>query len=144
MSTAAPCSPEQPPAKRMRSRPPTQPDTTRINGAASSSTSAPSCVQDKQQRKADARRTRQKRKDYAKQLTKTGREPIELDIEELLSIRKVTDILSEGLEYSNRFERGTRLTLQIKRLDAHGDGLAIAPERDWVIAIPHTPCLERK
>ncbi|KAJ1026623.1 hypothetical protein NDA13_003997 [Ustilago tritici] len=138
MSTAAPCSPEQPPAKRMRSRPPTQPDTTRINGAASSSTSAPSCVQDKQQRKADARRTRQKRKDYAKQLTKTGREPIELDIEELLSIRKVTDILSEGLEYSNRFERGTRLTLQIKRLDAHGDGLAIAPERDWVIAIPHT------
>ncbi|KAJ1018453.1 hypothetical protein NDA18_006606 [Ustilago nuda] len=135
MSTAAPCSPEQPPAKRMRSRLPSQPDTTRVNGAASSSTSAPSCVQDKQQRKADARRTRQKRKDYAKQLTKTGREPIELDIEELLSIRKVTDILSEGLEYSDRFERGTRLTLQIKRLDAHGDGLAIAPERDWLIEV---------
>ena len=36
-----------------------------------------SIAQEKQARKADARRSRQKRKDYAKQLTKTGREPIE-------------------------------------------------------------------
>ncbi|KAJ1026943.1 hypothetical protein NDA16_002236 [Ustilago loliicola] len=136
-TTAAPSSPDQPPAKRVRSRSPEQPSAAPLNGFAFTSTSASISAQDKQ-RKADARRTRQKRKDYAKQLTKTGREPIEFDIEDLLSIRKVTDILSEGLEYSNKLERGTRLTLQVERLDAHGDGLAIAPERDWVIAIPHT------
>lgn len=143
MSTATPTpsSPQLPPAKRMRSRSPEQAS----NGHASASTStaaqsappAPS-AQDKQARKAEARRLRQKRKDYAKQLTKTGREPIEFDIEDLLGVRKVTDILSEGLEHQYKFERGTRLTLQIERLDAHGDGLAIAPERDWIIAVPHT------
>ena len=146
MSTSAPSSPELPPAKRMRSRSPEKPkQATNTNGAASTSTSsgapttsASTSVQEKQARKADARRSRQKRKDYAKQLTKTGREPIEFDIEDLLSVRKVTDILSEGLEYQNKFERGTRLTLTIERLDAHGDGLAIAPEKDWVIAVPHT------
>ncbi|KAF6767536.1 (Uracil-5)-methyltransferase family [Kalmanozyma brasiliensis GHG001] len=142
MSSTLPSSPELPPAKRMRSRSPEQPQA-EANGqiglastsaAASESTSA----QDKQARKAEARRSRQKRKDYAKQLTKTGREPIEFDIEDLIGARNVTDILSEGLEHKNKFERGTRLTLQIERLDAHGDGLAIAPERDWVIAVPHT------
>lgn len=139
MSTAAPSSPELPPAKRMRSRSPEHTEAAiSTNGAASASTSTAVSAQEKQARKADARRSRQKRKDYAKQLTKTGREPIEFDIEDLLSIRKVTDILSEGLEYQNKFERGTRLTLAIERLDAHGDGLAIAPERDWVIAVPHT------
>lgn len=143
MSTAAPSSPELPPAKRVRSRSPEQAQTTASTLAASASTPAAaapstSSAQDKQARKADARRLRQKRKDYAKQLTKTGREPIEFDIEDLLGIRKVTDILSEGLEYQHKFERGTRLTLQIERLDAHGDGLAVAPERDWVIAVPHT------
>lgn len=141
MSTSAPASPELPPAKRMRSRSPEQAEASHTNGEASTSSAvavaSTSSAQDKQSRKADARRTRQKRKDYAKQLTKTGREPIEFDIEDLLGVRKVTDILSEGLEYSNKFERGTRLTLQIERLDAHGDGLAIAPERDWVIAVPH-------
>ncbi|CBQ73465.1 related to TRM2-tRNA(m5U54)methyltransferase [Sporisorium reilianum SRZ2] len=136
MSTAAPSSPELPPAKRMRSKSPEQ----TTNGVASASTSSTAAVsaQDKQARKAEARRLRQKRKDYAKQLTKTGREPIEFDIEDLLGVGKVTDILSEGLEHQLKFERGTRLTLQIERLDAHGDGLAIAPERDWIIAVPHT------
>lgn len=141
MSTSAPASPDLPPAKRMRSRSPEQPVNGMENGPASAtaSTSAvsSSSAQDKQARKADARRSKQKRKDYAKQLTKTGREPIEFDIEDLLGVRKVTDILSEGLEYTNKFERGTRLTLQIERLDAHGDGLAIAPEADWIVAIPH-------
>ncbi|SPO24291.1 related to TRM2 - tRNA(m5U54)methyltransferase [Ustilago trichophora] len=139
MSTAASSSPELPPAKRMRSRSPEHTEAAiSTNDTASASTSTAVSAQEKQARKADARRSRQKRKDYAKQLTKTGREPIEFDIEDLLSIRKVTDILSEGLEYQNKFERGTRLTLAIDRLDAHGDGLAIAPERDWVIAVPHT------
>ena len=137
MSTATPSSPELPPAKRLRAQSPEQ--ATTAKGFASTSTSAALIsAQDKQARKADARRLRQKRKDYAKQLTKTGREPIEFDIEDLLGVRKVTDILSEGLEHQLKFERGTRLTLQIERLDAHGDGLAIAPERDWIVAVPHT------
>ncbi len=139
MSTSAPGSPELPPAKRMRSRSPEQ---TTSEQAASTSAAAltsanASIAQEKQARKADARRSRQKRKDYAKQLTKTGREPIEFDIENLLGVRKVTDILSEGAEYQNKFERGTRLTLRIECLDAHGDGLAVAPGRDWVVAVPH-------
>ncbi|KAJ9479531.1 tRNA (uracil(54)-C(5))-methyltransferase [Pseudozyma hubeiensis] len=143
MSTAVPSSPELPPTKRARSRSPEQTLDSGINGIASASTSAaaasaPLSAQDKQARKAEARRLRQKRKDYAKQLTKTGREPIEFDIEDLLGTRKVTDVLSEGIEYQHKFERGTRLTLHIERLDAHGDGLAVAPERDWVIAVPHT------
>ncbi len=134
MSAPLPSSPGLPPAKRMRSRSPEQAASASTSATAPSSSSA----QDKQARKADARRSRQKRKDYAKQLTKTGREPIEFDIEDLIGARKVTDILSEGLEHQNKFERGTRLILQIERLDAHGDGLAIAPERDWIIAVPHT------
>ena len=143
MATGAPSSPELPPAKRMRSRSPEQASACTSNdfaqAASTSTAAAPSMsAQDKQARKADARRLRQKRKDYAKQLTKTGREPIEFDIEELLGIRKVTDILSERLEHQLKFERGTRLTLHIERLDAHGDGLAVAPEQDWVIAVPHT------
>ncbi|CDS01775.1 related to TRM2-tRNA(m5U54)methyltransferase [Sporisorium scitamineum] len=140
MPTAAPSSPELPPAKRMRSRSPEQASTaaTSADASASTSTAVAASAQDRQARKAEARRLRQKRKDYAKQLTKTGREPIEFDIEDLLGIRKVTDILSEGLEHQYKFERGTRLTFQIERLDAHGDGLAIAPERDWIIAVPHT------
>ncbi|SNX87211.1 related to TRM2 - tRNA(m5U54)methyltransferase [Melanopsichium pennsylvanicum] len=139
MSTVISSSPELPPAKRMRSR---SPEAAKTNGfaSASSSAAAPSAssTQDKAARKAEARRTRQKRKDYAKQVTKTGREPIEFDIQDLLTHRTVTDVLSEGLEYANRFERGTRLTLTISRLDAHGDGLAISPSGDWVIAVPHT------
>ena len=46
-------------------------------------------AQDKQARKADARRLRQKRKDYAKQLTKTGREPIEIDIEAMVCMLRM-------------------------------------------------------
>lgn len=110
-----------PPAKRLRSQSP----------IATTSATADKAV------KAELRRSRQKRKDYAKQLAKTGREPIEFDIEEMLGVRKVTDLLSEGREYSAKVQRGDQLTVQIERLDAHGDGLAVVPGHDWVVAVPN-------
>ena len=138
-------SPSPPPAKRARSKSPK-----RENGgpAASVETGALATFpkpnlpdpnsnrSQKKTQKEQSRRVRHKRRDYEKACSKTGRDPIEFDIEDMIGIKLVTDILSEGKEFEDKFERDQQLELVIERLNSHGDGLAKAPTNDWVLAVP--------
>jgi tRNA (uracil-5-)-methyltransferase len=95
----------------------------------------------KEQKEAARRlhnRLKNKRKERQRALEKTGEEPIFYDICEMLGIEKVNAILEEGpsAEWEEKFGRREEVTLQIDRLSAHGDGLAIAPSGDWVVAVP--------
>ncbi|SPO35661.1 related to TRM2 - tRNA(m5U54)methyltransferase [Pseudozyma flocculosa] len=152
---SASSSPSLPPAKRARSKSPVHEEadagpaglvsqagdaaaagpSTNANGSARAKDDGGA---DKQHRKEEARRARNKRKDYQRTLSKSGREPIEFDIEELLGRRKVTDILSEGREFESKFPRDQEVELVIERLNSHGDGLAKNVDGDWVIAVPNT------
>ncbi|KAN0061138.1 tRNA(m5U54)methyltransferase [Thecaphora frezii] len=127
-----------PPAKRARSKSPIHQEATAAALVEEADAPKTDVAADKKRRKEEARRMRSKRKDYQKTLSKSGREPIEFDIEEMLGLRKVTDILSESNEFEIKFPRDHELELVIERLSSHGDGLAKAPGGDWVIAVPNT------
>ncbi|MCO5590213.1 hypothetical protein L7F22_044182 [Adiantum nelumboides] len=89
--------------------------------------------------KEEAKRIKSKVKDRQKVLEKMGEEPIYFDIVELLGDDLVQQITKEGSskEFNNKLQRGEEIECRIERLSAHGEGLAIAPTRDWVIAVPH-------
>lgn len=89
--------------------------------------------------KEQARRVKSKLKDRQKSLSKMGEEPIFFDVSELLGAATVQQILARGAqsEFEDKFMRGSQVECRIESLSAHGDGLAIAPSGDWVIAVPH-------
>ncbi|PWN36582.1 S-adenosyl-L-methionine-dependent methyltransferase [Meira miltonrushii] len=89
--------------------------------------------------KEEAKRIKSKVRDRQKVLEKMGEEPIYFDIADLLGDEVVQTIIKEGpsKEFINKFRRGEEIECRIERLSAHGEGLAIAPSRDWVIAVPH-------
>ncbi|PWN49197.1 S-adenosyl-L-methionine-dependent methyltransferase [Violaceomyces palustris] len=92
----------------------------------------------RQKRKELERRSKNKRKDYLKSFEKSGREPVEFDIEEMVGKQKFDEILSKGEEFRDALVRDEELEVEIVRLNSHGDGLALAPSGDWVIAVPNT------
>lgn len=83
-------------------------------------------------------RLKNKKRERQRALEKTGEEPVFYDICEMLGKDKVNAILEKGpaAEWEEKFGRREEVTLRIERLSAHGDGLAIAPSGDWVVAVP--------
>lgn len=146
-------SPSSTPAKRLRERSPSP-----INGQCASGSlfngiqQNGSTLQDKEEavlikprnkeeKLADKKRTNRlktKRKERLRVLEKSGEEPIFYDVCDLLGLDKVNAMLAAGpeVEWAEKFQRRELITLQIERLSAHGDGLAIAPSGDWVVAVP--------
>ena len=79
-----------------------------------------------------------KKRERQKALGKSGEEPIYFDICDMLGTEKVNEMLAQGptVEWADKFGRREEVSLRIERLSAHGDGLAIAPSGDWVVAVP--------
>ena len=87
-------------------------------------------------RRADNKFVSRLRKETAKQIAKFGEDPVYYEIQELIGQEKVAAILKSGREFEKKFDIGEELEVEIRILGAHGQGLAIAPGQDWVIAVP--------
>lgn len=97
-------------------------------------------LDDKASRKVHAKERKRRDVERPKQLAKFGEDPIFYDIVEMVGKEKVDKLIAEGREYDKRFPRDDKieLELEIQRLSAHGDGLALAPSGDWVISVSKT------
>ena len=112
------------------------------NGTDSQSGRQRSGPGDKEQRALEKRqnsRVKAKKKDRLKALDKTGEEPVFFDICDLLGAEVVQAMLAAGpkVEWADKFRKGEEVSLVISRISAHGDGLAVAPSGDWIVAVPH-------
>ncbi|PWN44510.1 S-adenosyl-L-methionine-dependent methyltransferase [Ceraceosorus guamensis] len=96
----------------------------------------PDGQQSAQERNKAKKRQKALRKQWAEQVAKTGEKPIHHDIVEMLGADLVERLIKEGKEFEERMDR-KEYTLTIDRLSSYGEGLAISPDGDWVIAIPH-------
>ncbi|WFD35816.1 tRNA (uracil(54)-C(5))-methyltransferase [Malassezia cuniculi] len=86
--------------------------------------------------KLERKRIQSLRKNYERSVAKNGEPPILYDIHEMIGKDKVDQILTSGTEFDRVSPINEELTVTIDRLSAHGDGLALSPAGDRVIAVP--------
>lgn len=86
--------------------------------------------------KRDRKRIHNLQKAYQKQVSKHGEPPILFDILDLIGKSRVDEILSKNQEFERVPPFGQEITVKIERLSSHGDGLALTPQGDRLLAVP--------
>lgn len=86
--------------------------------------------------KLERKRLQSMKKNYDRAVAKSGEPPILHDIRDMIGTQRVSDIISSGTEFDRVAPINEQLTITIDRLSAHGDGLALSPYGDRVIAVP--------
>lgn len=73
-----------------------------------------------------------------KQAVETGgpEENIFLDVKTMLGDSVVDSLINEDKCFDARFDFGTELELEITSMASSGDGLAVVPDKNWVVAVP--------
>lgn len=84
----------------------------------------------------DRKRVHNFQKAYGKQVAKHGVPPLQYDILEMLGEDTVAAILKDKQEFDRIPPFNEEVSVRIERLSAHGDGLAVTPQRNRVLVVP--------
>ena len=86
--------------------------------------------------KLERKRLHNLRKNYERSVAKNGEPPILHDIREMIGAERIAQILTNGTEFDRVSPMNEEVSVTIERLSAHGNGLALSPNGDRVIAVP--------